>query len=63
MYVPCSSTVAVGIVNCDDNTEHEVDVRLLHYDDTFKVLPDSTIITDGEVVAGNSTVDESMMTG
>ncbi|KAI0731090.1 heavy metal translocatin [Earliella scabrosa] len=47
----------------DNNTELEVDVRLLHYDDTFKVLPDSAIITDGEVVAGNSTVDESMMTG
>ncbi|KAI0704127.1 heavy metal translocatin [Earliella scabrosa] len=46
-----------------DNTEREVDVRLLHYGDIFKVLPDSNIITDGEVVYGTSTVDESMMTG
>lgn len=46
-----------------DNTEIEVDVRLLQYGDTFKVVPDSAIITDGEVISGNSTVDESMMTG
>ncbi|RPD64500.1 heavy metal translocatin [Lentinus tigrinus ALCF2SS1-7] len=46
-----------------DSTESVVDVRLLHYEDTFKVLPDSAIITDGEVTSGTSTVDESMMTG
>ncbi|KAL1945004.1 hypothetical protein VTO73DRAFT_2624 [Trametes versicolor] len=46
-----------------DGTEQDIDVRLLHYDDQFKVLPDSAIITDGVVVSGTSTVDESMMTG
>ncbi|KAL7280588.1 hypothetical protein ACG7TL_005522 [Trametes sanguinea] len=46
-----------------DGTEQVVDVRLLHYDDHFKVLPDSIIITDGVVISGASTVDESMMTG
>ncbi|KAI0358286.1 heavy metal translocatin [Trametes cingulata] len=46
-----------------DGTEEVIDVRLLRYDDQFKVLPDSAIITDGVVVSGNSTVDESMMTG
>ncbi|RDX54158.1 heavy metal translocatin [Lentinus brumalis] len=46
-----------------DGTESVVDVRLLHYEDTFKVLPDSSIITDGEVTSGASSVDESMMTG
>ncbi|KAI0664406.1 heavy metal translocatin [Cubamyces menziesii] len=46
-----------------DGTEQDVDVRLLQYGDTFQVLPDSAIITDGEVVSGTSTVDESMMTG
>ncbi|KAI0831947.1 heavy metal translocatin [Trametes gibbosa] len=46
-----------------DGTEQSIDARLLHYDDHFKVLPDSAIITDGAVVSGTSTVDESMMTG
>ncbi|KAI0714207.1 heavy metal translocatin [Cerioporus squamosus] len=46
-----------------DGTENVVDVRLLQYEDTFKVLPDSSIITDGEVTSGASSVDESMMTG
>lgn len=43
--------------------EREVDVRLLQYGDTFKVLPDSIIPTDGTVVSGSSEVDESMVTG
>lgn len=43
--------------------EREVDVRLLQYGDTFKVLPDSKIPTDGTVVSGSSEVDESMVTG
>nr|VWO96225.1 Uncharacterized protein [Ganoderma boninense] len=46
-----------------DKSEQVLDVRLLHFGDTFKVLPDSAIITDGAVVSGASTVDESMMTG
>ncbi|KAI0326990.1 heavy metal translocatin [Cubamyces sp. BRFM 1775] len=46
-----------------DGTEQAVDVRLLQYEDKFQVLPDSAIITDGVVVSGTSTVDESMMTG
>ena len=46
-----------------NGTETVVDARLLHNDDTFKVLPDSAIITDGEVTSGTSAVDESMMTG
>ncbi|EJF64323.1 heavy metal translocatin [Dichomitus squalens LYAD-421 SS1] len=46
-----------------DKTERVLDVRLLHSGDKFKVLPDSAIITDGEVISGTSTVDESMMTG
>ncbi|KAI0761817.1 heavy metal translocatin [Trametes elegans] len=46
-----------------NGSEQLIDVRLLQYDDHFKVLPDSAIITDGVVVSGASTVDESMMTG
>ncbi|KZT07545.1 heavy metal translocatin [Laetiporus sulphureus 93-53] len=46
-----------------DGKEEDVDARILHYGDLFKVLPDSAIITDGIVRSGNSEVDESMMTG
>ncbi|KAI0676041.1 heavy metal translocatin [Trametes maxima] len=46
-----------------NGVEQVIDVRLLQYDDHFKVLPDSAIITDGVVVSGASAVDESMMTG
>ncbi|PCH44481.1 copper-translocating P-t [Wolfiporia cocos MD-104 SS10] len=46
-----------------DGREEVVDVRLLQYGDHFKVLPDSSIITDGTVRSGQSEVDESMMTG
>ncbi|KAK4501607.1 hypothetical protein PRZ48_007416 [Zasmidium cellare] len=41
----------------------DIDSRLLQYGDTFKVLPDCRIVTDGTVVLGSSEVDESMITG
>ncbi|KAJ6147488.1 hypothetical protein N7497_009470 [Penicillium chrysogenum] len=41
----------------------EIDVRLLQYGDTFKVLPDMRIPTDGTVSSGSSEVNESMLTG
>lgn len=49
----------------DGNTgaEREIDARLLQYGDTFKVLPDTTVPTDGTVIDGSSEVDESMLTG
>ncbi|KAF7795713.1 hypothetical protein EIP86_006878 [Pleurotus ostreatoroseus] len=43
--------------------EQSIDARLLHYDDVFRVTPNSVIITDGVVLSGSSNVDESMMTG
>ncbi|KAI8985602.1 heavy metal translocatin [Trametes punicea] len=46
-----------------DGAEQVIDARLMHYGDHLKILPDSVIITDGVVVSGTSTVDESMMTG
>jgi len=43
--------------------EQEIDARLLQYQDIFKALPDTSIATDGTVIAGTSEVDESMITG
>ena len=47
----------------EDGEEREVDARLLQYGDKFKVLPHTTIPTDGLVLSGTSEVDESMLTG
>ena len=43
--------------------EKMVDIDLLQCNDIAKVLPGSTIPADGVVIKGQSTVDESMMTG
>ncbi|KAI7978363.1 hypothetical protein EIK77_005201 [Talaromyces pinophilus] len=51
------------LVDKESGTEREIDTRLLQYGDTFKVLPDSRIPTDGTVINGSSEVDESMITG
>lgn len=41
----------------------EIDARLLQYRDIFQVLPDTSVVTDGVVLSGESEVDESMVTG
>ncbi|KAJ4310936.1 hypothetical protein N0V84_010707 [Fusarium piperis] len=51
------------LVDEETKTEREIDARLLQHGDTFKVLPDSRIPTDGTVITGSSEVDESMLTG
>lgn len=54
---------ALLVANGDTSKTETVDVRLLQYGDTFKVLPETRIPTDGVVLAGSSEVDESMLTG
>ena len=51
------------LVNSDSEKESELDARLLQHDDLFKVLPDSSVVTDGLVISGESEVDEAMITG
>lgn len=51
------------LVDQESRTEREIDARLLQYGDSFKVLPDTRIPTDGTVINGSSEVDESMLTG
>ncbi|KAG7291277.1 hypothetical protein NEMBOFW57_001289 [Staphylotrichum longicolle] len=43
--------------------DREVDARLLQFGDTFRVVPESRIPTDGTVLSGFSEVDESTITG
>lgn len=47
----------------ENETASEIDSRLLQYDDIFLVKPHGKIVTDGLVVEGESTVDESIVTG
>ncbi|KIL93765.1 cu2+-exporting atpase [Fusarium avenaceum] len=51
------------LIDTESGTEREIDARLLQYGDTFKVLPDTRVPTDGTVISGSSEVDESMLTG
>jgi Cu2+-exporting ATPase len=51
------------LVDKESGTEREIDARLLQYGDTFKILSDTRIPTDGTVIMGSSEVDESMLTG
>jgi heavy metal translocating P-type ATPase len=51
------------IVSLENEDGEEIDARLLQYDDTLKVFPDMSVVTDGVVIAGESEVDESMITG
>ncbi|KXG47942.1 ATPase, P-type, K/Mg/Cd/Cu/Zn/Na/Ca/Na/H-transporter [Penicillium griseofulvum] len=50
------------IINQTSGTEREIDARLLQYSDTFRVLPDTRIPTDGTIINRSSEVDESMLT-
>ncbi|PGH23374.1 copper-translocating P-type ATPase [Polytolypa hystricis UAMH7299] len=47
----------------ENGKDIEIDARLLQYGDKFKVLPHSSVPTDGLVLDGSSEVDESMLTG
>lgn len=47
----------------ENESTSEIDSRLLQYDDIFLVKPHGKIVTDGVVVEGESTVDESIITG
>ena len=47
----------------EERNERLIDIREFQYGDLFKVLPDSTVPTDGIVMTGETEIDESMITG
>ncbi|KAM3490920.1 hypothetical protein MY3957_005765 [Beauveria namnaoensis] len=61
--ISLGSLQASAAILVENGIEREIDVRLLQYGDIFKVLPDTTIPTDGTIIAGSSETDESMLTG
>ena len=56
-------TPTAVIVDAQTSTQREIDARLLQYGDLFRVAPESRVPTDGTVQAGESEIDESMVTG
>ncbi|OCF43117.1 hypothetical protein I317_03086 [Kwoniella heveanensis CBS 569] len=47
----------------ETSTACEVDVRLLHYDDTIRVSEREIVPTDGLIIEGTADLDESSITG
>jgi P-type Cu+ transporter len=47
----------------DDGSEEDIDIRHVHPGDRLRVRPGEHIPVDGVVVAGQSSIDESMLTG
>jgi heavy metal translocating P-type ATPase len=52
-----------AIIIEEGGEEREIDARLLQYNDTFKVPPEMSVVTDGVIEEGMTEVDESMITG
>ena len=65
--VRIAATTAILVVDSVENgapsTEEVVDINLIQRGDTIKVLPGTRVPTDGTVVFGASSVDQSMVTG
>ena len=58
-----SLQVEKALLMVNTTNSHEIDARLLEYGDTIQILPHCRIVTDGTVITGASSVDESMITG
>jgi len=55
---------ASTVIRVDDQgKETEISISLLKHGDTIRVRPGDRIPVDGEILSGNSSIDESSMTG
>jgi P-type Cu+ transporter len=52
-----------AIVVFDDGTEEVVDLRHVHTGQTLRVKANEKVPTDGEIIEGETSIDESMVTG
>lgn len=46
-----------------DNTEEDVDISFVHIGDILRIRPGEKVPTDGIIITGSSSIDESMLTG
>ncbi|RDW65043.1 hypothetical protein BP6252_10694 [Coleophoma cylindrospora] len=51
------------LIESNGTSTRDIDVRLLQYGDTFRVMPEAKVVTDGTVISGTSEINESMITG
>ncbi len=63
LKLQASSALVVENFEKENEEETEYTLEMLHRHDICKVLPGSKIPTDGQVIKGVSSVDESMITG
>ncbi|KAK5143878.1 hypothetical protein LTR04_001741 [Oleoguttula sp. CCFEE 6159] len=61
--VSMRSLQASSAVLVEDQGTRELDARLLQLGDRFMIMPHAQIPTDGQIIEGESEVDESMLTG
>ncbi|MDL2220524.1 cation-translocating P-type ATPase [Eubacteriales bacterium OttesenSCG-928-N14] len=57
------STARILCTNCDGISEQVISVELVALGDVVRVLPGETIPVDGMVLSGNTSVDQSVITG
>jgi len=58
-----ADTATILVDNGNDLEEEVIDVDLLQVGDLMKVAPGEKIPTDGEILSGVTTIDQSMITG
>lgn len=46
-----------------DNSEEDIDINFVHIGDVLRIRPGEKVPTDGIIIAGTSSIDESMLTG
>jgi Cd2+-exporting ATPase len=63
MSIESLQATSALLIDPKAHQDQEIDARLLQYQDIFKVLPGTSIVTDGIVITGETEVDESMVTG
>lgn len=63
LQMQVKSAILLEIKNGKVLSEKEIDIELIQIHDILKVYPGQKIPTDGVIIEGNTSIDESMITG
>lgn len=63
MELQAKSAILLEIKDGEIISEKEIDMELIQVGDVLKIYPGEKVPTDGEIVFGNSALDEAMITG